>query len=389
MAQLSGNLIAKNISNCLNLEKKKQRNNYHTAEKILPRLNLINIYLLFISMKKFLMGIAGGSGSGKTTLAKMIAEEIGQDRVLLISMDRYYKDLSKIKPAEREKVNFDHPNSIDWPLFRKQIKQLLKNKKVKAPIYSFTKHVRIGYEIVTPKDVIIIEGIFALYDEEICNLMKVRLFVETPPDIRLIRRIQRDVIERGRDVKSVIEQWNRFVRPAHKMFIEPSAKRAHVIIPEDPEGKMRESAVKIIKSMFKEFYFERKIKLFYGEEGVKKVFKDILAENQPNCVLDSEGQFAERMPEFAKWFINQTEKKNIQIRHLVRKGRDVKPSKTTEVRFIKKRTKSHAVINIYSDKVAIILWTKIPEVVVIKDKNVANSLRDYFEVLWKNAQKEL
>lgn len=340
-------------------------------------------------MKKFLIGIAGGSGSGKTTLAEMITEEIGKDRVLLLSMDRYYKDLSKLKPAERKKVNFDAPESIDWALFKKQINQLLKNKKVKAPIYSFTKHIRTGYEIIRPKEVIIIEGIFALYDEEICNLMKVRLFVETPPDIRLIRRIQRDVIERGRDVKSIIKQWNQFVRPAHEVFIEPSAKRAHIIIPEDPEGKMRESAIKIIKSTIKEFYFEKKVKLFYGENGIKKVFYDILTENQPNCVLDSEGQFTKQMPEFAKWFINQVEKKNIQIRHLVRKGRDIKPSKTTEIRFIKKRTKSHAVINIYSDKVAIILWTKVPEVVVIEDKTVANSLRDYFEILWKSAQKEL
>lgn len=341
---------------------------------------------IFYIMKKFLIGIAGGSGSGKTTLAEMIAEEIGKDRVLLLSMDRYYKDLSKLKPTERKKVNFDNPNSIDWLLFKKQINQLLKGKKVRAPIYSFVEHVRIGYETIEPRDVIIIEGIFALYDEEICNLMKMRIFVETPPDVRLIRRIQRDTRERGRDVKSIIEQWNKFVRPSHEAFVQPTAKRAHIIIPEDPEGGMREHAVKIIKSAIKELYFEKKVKLFYGEEGVKKVFYDILAENKPNCVLDSEGQFSEQMPEFAKWFVEQVEKKNIPIRHIVRKGVDVKPSKTTEVRFIRKETKSHAAINIYSDRVAIILWTKVPEVIMIRDKTVANSFRDYFEILWKSSK---
>jgi len=338
------------------------------------------------TIKKLLIGVAGGSGSGKTTFANMIAEEIGKEKVLLLSMDRYYKDLSKLKPLERERVNFDIPDAIDWPLFKKQIKQLLRGRTINVPIYSFAKHIREGYEVIRPKDTIIIEGIFSLYNEEICNLMKVKVFVETPSDIRLIRRIQRDVIERKRNIHSIIEQWNKYISPAYENFIRPSAVRAHLIIPEDPEGRMRESAIKVIKSVIKEFYIEKKVKLLYGESGVKEVFRDILTKGQLNRVLDSEGQLAERMPEFTKWFIKQVEAKKIPIRHLVRRGRDVKPSKTTEVRFITKKTKSQAVINIYSDRVAIIVWSKVPEVVVIQDKSVADSLKDYFEILWKNAE---
>ena len=205
-----------------------------------------------------LIGIAGGSGSGKTTLANMIVKEIGKDKVLILSLDRYYKDLSKMKPKEREKVNFDHPNAIDWPLFKRHVKQLLKGESIKAPIYSFAEHVRTGYKTLKSKDVIIVEGIFALYDREICNLMKVRIFIETPADIRLIRRLQRDVIERKRNIKSIIDQWVKYVRPGHEIFVEPTSKVAHVIIPEDPEGGMRKVAVKLIKSLVKEFVRKKK-----------------------------------------------------------------------------------------------------------------------------------
>lgn len=209
-------------------------------------------------MKKLLIGISGGTASGKTTLAKMITEEIGKDKVLLLSLDRYYKDLNRLKPLERKKVNFDNPASLDWPLFKKQIKELLRNKKVKAPIYSFVQNTRVDYETLEPKDVIIVEGIFAFYNEEICDLMNIRIFVETPPDIRLIRRIQRDIIERKRDIKTVVGQWNNNVKPAHEVFVEPAARRAHLIVPEDPEGNMRRSVVNVIKSTIRDFYVGKK-----------------------------------------------------------------------------------------------------------------------------------
>ena len=339
-------------------------------------------------MKKLLLGIAGGSGSGKTSLAKAIAEEIGGERALLVSVDSYYKDLSALPAEARSRVNFDNPDAIDWPLLRRHIKSLLANRKVKMPVYSFAEHVRSGHTTVEPRDVIIIEGIFALIDDRLCDLMGMRIFVETPSDIRLARRIERDVADRGRTLQSVLDQWHRAVRPAHEAFIGPSARRAHIIIPEDPEGGMREIAATFLQSTIKEFYTGRKITHLHGEEGVKQVFRDILSEGKPNFVLDSEGQFAHHMPEFSEWFSAEVKKRNIPIKLVTRKQNKEKSPSVSAMRFIRKRARSRAVINIYADKVAIVVWGKVPEAVVIHDNTVASSLRNYFDVLWKAAEEE-
>jgi len=204
-------------------------------------------------MKTLLIGIAGGSGSGKTTLAEKIASELSSDKVLLISLDHYYKDLSYLNFEERKKVNFDNPDSIDWELFREHINLLLQNKEIQMPRYSFADHTRAGVEIVTPRNVIIIEGIFALCDDQISGLMDVAIFVETDSDIRLIRRIKRDVIERSRNLESIINQWETQVAPSYNLFIAPTARKAHIIVPEDPSGSLRTTVVKIIVSMISDF----------------------------------------------------------------------------------------------------------------------------------------
>jgi len=202
-------------------------------------------------MSYFLISITGGSGSGKTTIAKKITKQVGRKNVLLLSFDNYYKDLSHLKPKEREKVNYDHPNAIDWRLLKKHLNSLIKGKTVEMPQYSFLTHTRKGYVKVRPKKIIILEGIFALYDKEINKLANLRIFVDTEADIRFIRRLQRDIKERGRTVESVIKQWLGTVKPMYDTFIELTKKNADVIIPEDPEGKMRSVAIDLIKTKIK------------------------------------------------------------------------------------------------------------------------------------------
>ena len=197
----------------------------------------------------FLITIGGGTGSGKTTLAREIIRKIGKKSVLLLHIDDYYKDLSHMKKEEREKVNFDHPNSIDWELLKDHIKKLLSGKSVKIPKYSFLTHVREGFKSVKPRKVIILEGIFALYDDEINKLSKLRIYIDTESDIRFIRRLKRDVNELGREVEEVIEKWIRVIKPMHEAFVEPTRKKAHIIVPEDPDGRMRERAVEVVCSM--------------------------------------------------------------------------------------------------------------------------------------------
>lgn len=195
-----------------------------------------------------LIGIAGPSGSGKTTLAKMLSKRLNE-KIVILSIDRYYKDLSSLPAEEREKVNFDVPSAIDWNLLMEHVKCLMEGKEISAPIYSFVTHTREGFERITPEEVIVVEGIFALWDEKLNKLMDVRVFVDTPLDICLIRRLQRDVIERGRDIKEVITRWIRDVRPGYELFVRPSARNAHLIIPEDPDGEMRKVAVDALESL--------------------------------------------------------------------------------------------------------------------------------------------
>lgn len=201
--------------------------------------------------KNKLILIAGGTGSGKTTVAKIITKKVGKKNVLLLSMDHYYKDFSYLKIDQRKNLNFDHPNSIDWPLLREHLNELIKGKSIKMPQYSFITHTREGYIRVESRPVIILEGIFALYNSDINRKAILRIYVETDDDIRLIRRIQRDTIERKRSMVNTIKNWLRFIKPMHEEFIVPTSKRAHVIIPEDPDGKMRGIAIDLIMTKIK------------------------------------------------------------------------------------------------------------------------------------------
>lgn len=174
--------------------------------------------------------IGGGTASGKTTMAKKISEFF--DDVLIISIDNYYNSNWNIPLKEREKINYDHPKSIEWALFKNQLRDLIGGRSVKMPQYDFTKHERMRERIhVEPASIIIVDGIFALYDEEIRSMADIKIYVDTPSDIRFIRRLVRDINERGRTMESVINQYMSTVRPMHIAFVEPTKKFADIIIP--------------------------------------------------------------------------------------------------------------------------------------------------------------
>ena len=186
-----------------------------------------------------LIGIAGGTGSGKTSISKELLKEYGDGEVVVIQQDSYYKDLPDLTFEERQKQNFDHPDAIDIDLFQKQITDLIKGQSVEVPIYDFTSHLRSEEKIsVTPHHVIVLEGILALHYTELRRLMDIKIYVETPADIRFIRRLSRDIKERGRTTQSVIDQYLSTVRPMHDQFVEPSKFFADVIIPEGGENKV-------------------------------------------------------------------------------------------------------------------------------------------------------
>lgn len=207
----------------------------------------IFIFLLFSSYAfcadVILIAIAGGSGSGKTTVAQKI-HEVFPDDSILICQDYYYKDLSHLPIEERAKVNFDHPDSIEFSLLREQLIALKKGKEVSLPQYDFTTHSRINKSLsVSPKKIIIVEGLHLLAVPEIKELFDLKLFVDASEDIRLIRRINRDQVERGRTVPSILAQYLATVRPMHIEFIEPSKQHADLII---PDGGHNQPAVDVI-----------------------------------------------------------------------------------------------------------------------------------------------
>jgi len=179
------------------------------------------------------IGIAGGSGSGKTTVAQEILQRVGPDRIAYIQHDSYYKDLTGLPPAQRAEVNFDHPNSLETELLICHVEALKNRKSIEVPIYDFSTHSRTDKTFkVSARRVIIVEGILIFADPALRALFDVKIFVDTDADVRLIRRMQRDITERGRTVESVIKQYQSTVRPMHLEFVEPSKRYAHVIIPE-------------------------------------------------------------------------------------------------------------------------------------------------------------
>ena len=183
-------------------------------------------------MKKLiLIGIAGGSGSGKTTLTSELLNEYGKDKIAVIEQDSYYKDLSHLSLEERRTYNYDHPKAIDITLFQFQLSTLLKGRNINIPIYDFSNHVRLkNTKMIVPLPVIIVEGILVLYFQELRQLMVIKIYIDTPEDIRFKRRFDRDIKERGRTAESIRKQYISTVRPMHEEFVEPSKNSADIII---------------------------------------------------------------------------------------------------------------------------------------------------------------
>ncbi|NFL67247.1 uridine kinase [Clostridium botulinum] len=178
------------------------------------------------------IGIAGGTGSGKTTLSLNIKEEFGDD-VVILSHDYYYRSNDNISLEERKKLNYDHPNSFETDLLIEHLKMLKNGETINHPVYSFVEHTRTTETVmIKPARVIIVEGILIFENQELCDLMDIKVFVDTDADVRIIRRLLRDVQERGRDLDSVINQYLTTVKPMHEEFVDPSKKRADIIIPE-------------------------------------------------------------------------------------------------------------------------------------------------------------
>jgi len=179
------------------------------------------------------IGIAGGSGSGKTTVAQAILQRVGPDRIAFLQHDYYYKDRSQLPPAQSAEVNFDHPNSLETELLIQHIAALRAGKAVAVPIYDFSTDSRTGQTFtIQPCRVILVEGILIFTESELRKMFDVKIFVDTDADLRLIRRLERDIKERHRTVESIIKQYQRTVRPMHLEFVEPSKRYADVIIPE-------------------------------------------------------------------------------------------------------------------------------------------------------------
>jgi uridine kinase len=183
-------------------------------------------------MKSFVIGVAGGSGSGKTTVVRRIVDSIGLEHVTLLDHDRYYRDRNDLRLEERAALNYDHPDALETDLLVRHVRELKSGKAVDVPQYDFTRHARLSEtETFQPRRALIVEGILVFTDAALRDLMDIKVFVDTDSDTRFIRRLQRDVAERGRTMDSVIDQYQSTVKPMHLEFVEPSKRYADVIIP--------------------------------------------------------------------------------------------------------------------------------------------------------------
>ncbi len=191
-----------------------------------------------------IIGIAGGTGSGKTTVVRKIIESLPPGEVVLLPQDSYYKDSSHVPPEKRQSINFDHPDAFEWDLLSRHISLLKEGKSIEQPIYSYLTCTRQPETIrIEPTDVVIIEGILALCDEKLRSLMDLKIFVDADSDERLIRVIQRDIIERGRTAQAVMERYTQVLKPMHQQFIEPCKRYADLIV---PEGGNNQVAIDIL-----------------------------------------------------------------------------------------------------------------------------------------------
>lgn len=204
-----------------------------------------------------LIGIAGGTASGKTLVSARIYEALGSDQVAILKQDSYYRDLSHLPAADRARRNFDHPDAFDTPLLLENLRALLNGRAVAEPIYDFTRHVRLPEtRRVEPPAVIVLEGILILADADLRSLMDIKVYVDTDADVRLLRRLRRDVEDRGRTVTSVLGQYELSVRPMHLQFVEPSKRYADIII---PEGGYNRVAVDLLKTKIASILTERRV----------------------------------------------------------------------------------------------------------------------------------
>lgn len=197
-----------------------------------------------MTAQPFFIGVAGGSGSGKTTVTRRVIETVGPQGVAVLNQDNYYRDQSDIPFEQRLRTNYDHPAAFDWTLLSEHIDALMRGQSVDTPLYDFTIHTRSDRaERLSSAPVIVLAGFFALYDQEIREKMNLKVFVDADPNVRFIRRLERDTRERGRSLESVVEQYLNYVRPMHLSFVEPTKRYADVII---QHGGLNEPALDML-----------------------------------------------------------------------------------------------------------------------------------------------
>jgi len=193
-------------------------------------------------MKKHLrvtLGICGGTGSGKTTISEEISRALGPDHAVIIHQDSYYLDRSLLPSDDRDRINFDHPSAFDWKLFKRQVRALQEGKSIEKPIYNFHTHSRMPETTrVDPRPVLLIEGILVFDDPDLRKMMDIKVYVDADADVRFIRRMDRDVRERGRSIESIVDQYMNTVRPMHLQFVGPSKRYADIIIPEGGHNRV-------------------------------------------------------------------------------------------------------------------------------------------------------
>ncbi len=203
-----------------------------------------------MSARPFMIGVAGGTCSGKTTVSERLAELAGNDRLALIKLDSYYVSYDDQPIEVREKANYDHPDAFDWQLLNDHLAALTHGSTVPVPIYDYTNHRRSGeVRMVPPANIVVVEGILVLYEPTLRERFDLKLYIDTDADLRFIRRLQRDVAERGRTMESIITQYLESVRPAHEQFIEPSKRYADVIF---PQGGMNAPAIDVLLARVRE-----------------------------------------------------------------------------------------------------------------------------------------
>ncbi len=206
-------------------------------------------------MKPIVIGIAGGSGAGKSTVIGKIIQAFGQEHIALLEHDHYYKDLAQHPVQDPAKINFDHPSALETELLIEHLRELKAGRPIQRPIYNFTTHRRLPDTVrIEPRDVIIVDGILIFADRTLRSLLDIKIFIDTPADIRLIRRIRRDILQRGRSLESILHQYETTVRPMHYEFVEPSKEYADIII---PRGGENEVAIELVISRIRTLLMDR------------------------------------------------------------------------------------------------------------------------------------